>query len=222
VDLTFDSRTGLLPAIAQDRLTGQVRMVAYMNREALERTLSTGNATFFSRERQRLWTKGETSGNVLKVQAVFADCDADTLVLLVDPAGPSCHTGRPSCFFRKLDESGSLVDQASEAQPFLQTLEAVIEARQLSTAERSYTRSLLDGGALKIGDKLREEADELARALASESDDRVLNEAADLLFHALVGLRSRGLAVSSVLHVLAERTGTSGHAEKASRSASKP
>jgi phosphoribosyl-ATP pyrophosphohydrolase/phosphoribosyl-AMP cyclohydrolase len=216
VELTFDATSGLLPAIAQDRLTGQIRMVAYMNREALERTLATGNATFWSRSRQALWTKGETSGHMLRVQSVLCDCDADTVLLLVDPDGPSCHTGRPSCFFRKY-EDGEWRDQPVDARPFLHELEAVIESRQKSTAEKSYTRSLLDGGPAKIGSKIREEADELSRAIEGESDDRVLSEAGDLLFHVLVGLRQRGLDVRGVLDVLAKRTGTSGHAEKASR-----
>jgi len=217
VELNFDASTGLLPAIAQDRLTGQIRMVAYMNREALERTLATGNATFYSRSRKGLWTKGETSGHVLRVHSVACDCDADTLLLLVDPDGPSCHTGRPSCFFRKY-EDGEWKEQPVEVRPFLHELEGVIEARQQSTAEKSYTRSLLDGGPAKIGSKIREEADELARALEGESDERVLSEAGDLLFHALVGLRQRGLDVRGVMEALAKRTGTSGHAEKASRS----
>jgi len=217
VDLKFDSQTGLMPAVAQDRLTGQVRMVAYVNREALEQTLRTGNATFFSRSRGALWTKGESSGNVLRVHAVYADCDADTLVLLVDPEGPSCHTGRPSCFFRRLGPDGAVESEAVEAEPFLQALEGILRERTASTAERSYTRSLLDGGAEKIGKKMREEADEYARALAAETDDRVLNEAADVLYHLLVGLRLRGLEVRSLLAVLASRTKQSGHAEKASR-----
>jgi phosphoribosyl-AMP cyclohydrolase / phosphoribosyl-ATP pyrophosphohydrolase len=219
VNLTFDSRTGLIPAIAQDRLTGEVRMLAYMNRESLELTLATGKATFWSRERQSLWVKGETSGHVLQVHSVLCDCDADTLVLMVDPVGPSCHTGRPSCFFRRLDNLGELVDEPTAARPMLHALEAVIERRQASTAEKSYTRSLLDAGAPKIGAKLREEADELARAIADESDERVLAESADLLFHMLVGLRSRGLDLRGALAVLDARTGTSGHAEKASRAA---
>lgn len=217
MELTFDPSTGLLPAIAQDRLTGQIRMLAYMNRQALERTLATGNATFYSRSRQSLWTKGETSGHVLRVHSVLCDCDADTVLLLVDPEGPSCHTGRPSCFFRKY-EDGDWRDQAVDARAFLHELEGVIEARQKSSADKSYTRSLLDGGPAKIGSKIREEADELARAIEAESDDRVLSEAGDLMFHVLVGLRQRGLDLRSVLEVLAKRTGTSGHAEKASRS----
>ena len=210
---------GLIPAIAQDRFDGQVRMVAWMNREALERTLATGNATFFSRSRGSLWVKGETSGNLLRVHSVTADCDADTVLLLVEPAGPSCHTGRPSCFFRRVGADGDLVDEACEVTPFLAELERTIRERQASTAEKSYTRSLLDGGVAKIGSKISEEAGELVAALASESDDRVLSEAADLLFHVLVGLRARGLDLRAVAAKLAARTSQSGHAEKASRKA---
>jgi phosphoribosyl-ATP pyrophosphohydrolase/phosphoribosyl-AMP cyclohydrolase len=216
--LKFDEQ-GLIPAIAQDRFDGQVRMVAWMNREALERTLATGNATFFSRSRGSLWVKGETSGNLLRVHSVTADCDADTVLLLVEPAGPSCHTGRPSCFFRRVGADGGLVDEAFEVTPFLAELERTIRERQASTAEKSYTRSLLDGGIAKIGAKISEEAGELVAALASESDDRVLSEAADLVFHVLVGLRARGLDLRAVVAQLAARTSQSGHAEKASRKA---
>ena len=208
---------GLIPAIAQDRFDGQIRMVAWMNREALEQTLRSGNATFFSRSRGRLWVKGESSGNLLRVQSVTADCDADTLLLLVEPAGPSCHTGRPSCFFRRVEPDGELVDEHFEQAPFLGELERTIRERQASSAEKSYTRSLLDGGVPKINGKILEEAAELGAALAGESDDRVLSEAADLLFHMLVGLRARGLDLRSVTAKLAARANQSGHAEKASR-----
>lgn len=189
-----------------------------MNQEALTRTLETGKATFYSRSRQALWEKGESSGHFLRVQRISADCDADVLLLLVDPEGPSCHTGRPNCFFHEVREADVLVEQPSGALPFLGELEALIESRAESTAERSYTRSLLDGGPTKIGEKLREEADELSRAIADESEDRVASEAADLVFHALVGLRARGVPVRAVLDKLASRMGQSGHAEKASRS----
>jgi phosphoribosyl-AMP cyclohydrolase / phosphoribosyl-ATP pyrophosphohydrolase len=212
----FDEH-GLVAAVAQDRLTGQVRMVAWMNSEALERTLSTGRATFFSRSRGRLWEKGETSGHRLDVVEVHADCDADTLLLLVDPTGPSCHTGRPACFFRRIDAQGRLVEEAAEAAPFLQALEGVIQTRQTSTSDKSYTRSLLDGGAERIAAKLREEAAELGHALASETPERVASEAGDVLYHLLVGLRLRGVALRDVLAALAARSGTSGHAEKAAR-----
>jgi len=210
---------GLIPAVAQDRLSGEVRMVAWMNREALAHTLESGNATFFSRSRGKLWVKGESSGHVLRVHSVTADCDADTLLLLIEPAGPSCHTGRPNCFFQRILPDGSLVTEESEATPFLGELEHTIKKRAESTAEKSYTRSLLDGGPAKIGGKISEEAGELVAALLGESDERVLSEAADLLFHVLVGLRARGLEWRSVVGALAARTHQSGLAEKASRKA---
>lgn len=214
--LKFDER-GLIPAIAQDHLTGQVRMVAYMNQEALDHTLSSGKATFFSRSRGKLWVKGETSGHVLSVVSVVADCDADTLLLTVVPSGPSCHTGRPACFFRQVQADGTLVDRPSETTPFLMELGELLESRKTSTEEKSYTKSLLTGGPDKIGAKIREEAGELADAIKSESDERVLSEAADVLYHAMVGLTQRGLTLRQVIEVLAKRTHQSGHAEKASR-----
>jgi phosphoribosyl-ATP pyrophosphohydrolase/phosphoribosyl-AMP cyclohydrolase len=214
--LKFDER-GLIPAIAQDHLTGQVRMMAYMNQAALEQTLSSGKATFFSRSRGALWVKGETSGNVLQVVSVTADCDADTLLLAVLPVGPSCHTGRPACFFRRVASGGELTDLPSEVAPFLSELGELLESRKASSAEKSYTKSLLQGGPEKIGAKIREEAGELADAIKNESDERVLAEASDLLYHAMVGLTQRGLTLRQVIEVLAHRTHQSGHAEKASR-----
>ena len=208
---------GLIPAIAQDRFDGQVRMVAWMNQEALEHTLATGSATFFSRSRGKLWVKGESSGNVLRVHSITADCDADTLLLLVEPAGPSCHTGRPSCFFQTVSAGGALTEVPFEATPFLAELERTLRERQASSAEKSYTRSLLDGGVAKINGKITEEAGELVQALAGESDERVLSEAGDLLFHLLVGLRARGLDFGQVVQKLATRAHQSGHAEKANR-----
>ncbi len=211
--------SGLVPAIVQDRLTGQVRMLAYMNRTSLERTVETGRATFFSRSRGALWEKGETSGNTLAVASIVADCDADALLLLVDPAGPTCHTGKPACFFRRVDQDGVAAETGVDAAAFLEVLEREIEARRTSSAEKSYTRSLLDGGPAKIGAKVREEADELARAIEGESDARVANEAADLVYHVLVGLASRGVPLREVVRVLAARAGTSGHEEKSNRNA---
>ena len=208
---------GLIPALAQDRFDGQVRMLAWMNREALEHTLETGLATFFSRSRGKLWVKGEGSGNVLRVHSVTADCDADTLLLLVEPAGPSCHTGRPSCFFKRVETDGSLSDQPFEVAPFISELERTIRDRQASSAEKSYTKSLFDGGIVKINAKISEEAAELVAALSAESDERVLSEASDLLFHLLVGLRARGLDFQQVLATLAGRTKQSGHEEKLNR-----
>ena len=208
---------GLIPALAQDRFDGQVRMLAWMNREALEQTLETGLATFFSRSRGKLWVKGEGSGNTLRVHSVTADCDADVLLLLVEPAGPSCHTGRPSCFFKRVGPGGSLEDLPYEIAPFIGELERTIRDRQASTAEKSYTKSLLDGGISKINAKISEEAGELVAALGAESDERVLSEASDLLFHVLVGLRARGLDFRQVVAALGARTKQSGHEEKLNR-----
>lgn len=208
---------GLIPAIAQDRLTGRVAMVAWMNQDALRQTWESGRATFFSRSRQAIWQKGESSGNVLRVHSIYADCDADVLLLLVDPQGPSCHTGRPTCFFRRLAEDGTSVEVPTPAAAFLQQLEAELIQRQTETSAKSYTRSLLDGGAEKIGEKLREEAGELAAAIANESDERVANEAADLVYHLMVALRLRDVDLRRVIEVLAKRSGTSGLEEKAAR-----
>lgn len=216
MELAF-GESGLLPAVVQDRLTGQVRMVGYMSRDSLAATLRTGRATFFSRSRNELWEKGQSSGNTLHVVSLHADCDADTILVLVDPTGPTCHTGTPSCFFRSVGADGALTDEARDATTFLETLEREIEARKQSVGSKSYTRHLLDGGAERIGNKIREEADELARAIESESDERVASEAADVLYHAMVGLASRGVSLRDVLARLVARAGTSGHEEKARR-----
>ncbi|MBI3200950.1 MAG: bifunctional phosphoribosyl-AMP cyclohydrolase/phosphoribosyl-ATP diphosphatase HisIE [Myxococcales bacterium] len=210
MELRWDER-GLIVTVAQDRFTGEVRMVAWMNQAALAATRESGFATFFSRSRGKLWQKGETSGHRLRVHAITADCDGDTLLLSVEPEGPSCHTGRPSCFFEAADGG------AHDPSPVLLALEGVIAARASSSAEKSYTRSLLDGGAPKIGAKLREEAGELAEAIAAESAERVAAESADVLFHLLVALESRKVPLREVLRELALRAGTSGHAEKAAR-----
>jgi phosphoribosyl-AMP cyclohydrolase / phosphoribosyl-ATP pyrophosphohydrolase len=215
-ELKFNEQ-GLIPAIAQDRLNGEVRMMAWMDREAVLKTLETRRATFYSRSRGKAWVKGEESGNFLQVAEVHTDCDRDTVLLLCDPVGPSCHTGSRNCFFETMDPEVSPSSAAGLAEPLLQRLEGVILARQSSTADKSYTKSLLNGGAHKVGGKIHEEAGELVQALASESEERVANEAADLLFHMLVGLRLRGVGFSEVLKVLARRQGVGGHVEKAAR-----
>ena len=219
-------KDGLVPVVAQDHVTGEIRMVAYATIEAIRRTLETRRATFFSRSRGELWEKGQTSGNAMDVKHVLVDCDGDCLVYLVAPRGPSCHTGAPTCFFRRvvLDEGGALSvrDDEVPAPQLVARLERTLEARKSAPPRSSYVRSLYDAGAAGIGDKLREEADELARAVQSESDDRVASEAADLLFHMMVALRSRGVPMLDVLTELERRSGTSGHAEKASRKSPKP
>jgi phosphoribosyl-ATP pyrophosphohydrolase/phosphoribosyl-AMP cyclohydrolase len=215
--LNFD-QDGLIPVVVQDHLTGEVRMVAFATREAIKTTLQTGRATFWSRSRGELWEKGRTSGNTIAVKRVLVDCDADCVVYSAEPRGPSCHTGAQSCFFHTLEAGESALRQRSEEpQTIFATLEAVLESRKKSAGQSSYTKALYDGGAQAIGGKLREEADELSRALEKESDDRVANEAADLLYHMLVGLRWRAIPLRDVLGVLAARMGTSGHEEKANR-----
>ena len=213
--LNYDDQ-GLVAVIAQDAETGEVRMMAYADRAAIERTLGTNEAHFFSRSRQKPWKKGESSGNTMSVREVWVDCDGDTLIYLVDPAGPSCHTGEDTCFFRQLDDTGELLE-GSTAAPTLLRLEGILRKRQASTADESYTKSLLDGGPAKIDAKIREEAEELGRALIGESDDRVASEAGDLLYHLLVGLVLRDISLRELLAVLSKRFSRSGHEEKASR-----
>lgn len=195
-------------------------MVGWMNQEALSRTLRSGRCTFFSRSRQRLWEKGETSGHGLRVERVVADCDEDTLLVLADPEGPSCHTGRPSCFFRATRADGETLELETEPEPFLWQLAGVIRARRSSSSQQSYTRSLLDSGRAGVADKIREEADELGRAISEESNERVSSEAADLVYHLLVGLELREVSLRSVLEALAARSKQSGLEEKASRTPS--
>jgi len=215
--LTFDAQ-GLVPVVVQDRLTGEIRMVAFATSEAVRNTVRTGRATFWSRSRGELWEKGQMSGNGIRVERVLVDCDADCVVYSSDPHGNSCHTGAESCFFQALEE-GKLVQSNLQPQTLFARLEAVLEARKASTGAASYTRSLYDAGSAAIGAKVREEAGELAVALETETDERVVSEAADVVYHVLVGLRSRSIPWRRVLAELARRLGTSGHQEKKARQA---
>lgn len=219
-ELKYDDR-GLLTVVAQDRLTGELRMLAHANREALQATLATGEAHFYSRSRGALWKKGESSGNVLRVHEVWADCDGDAVLYLVDPAGPTCHTGRATCFFRRLGENGALADDATKhGSALLPGLWQALEERSRSSeGTKSYTKKLLDAGPPLIGAKIREEAGELSDAIAGETDERVISEAADVLYHVLVGLLSRGVSLTAVQAELARRFGMSGLDEKAARAA---
>jgi phosphoribosyl-ATP pyrophosphohydrolase/phosphoribosyl-AMP cyclohydrolase len=193
-------------------------MLAHASEAALRATLESGEGHFYSRSRQALWRKGETSGHVLRVAEIWADCDLDAVIYLVDPDGPSCHTGRTSCFFRVVESPSEVRDDAQRhARALLPRLWAELQSRKHDTSGRSYTRSLLDAGAAKIGAKIREEADELARAITGESDERVVSEAADEIYHLLVGLLARGVDLRAVEAELARRFGVSGLAEKASR-----
>lgn len=191
------SPDGLVPCIVQDWRSGEVLTLAYMNADALARTQQTGEMHFFSRSRQELWHKGATSGNVQRLQALRYDCDADALLALVTPAGPACHTGERTCFHRG--------DTAARA-PFeaLPALERTIAARREADPQVSYTAALLAEPG-RIGEKVQEEAEEVARAAREESDERVSNEAADVLYHLSVLLASRSLRLADAARVLDER-----------------
>jgi phosphoribosyl-ATP pyrophosphohydrolase/phosphoribosyl-AMP cyclohydrolase len=210
-------QSGLLTVVVQDELNGDVRMVAHANAAAVQATLESGFATFYSRSRKQLWRKGESSGNTLRVAQVWADCDGDALVYLAQAAGPSCHTERETCFFRRARGASFEEDPKHHAQSVLPQLWSELQLRRAASEGKSYTKSLLEAGVAKIGAKLEEESGELAHALRSESDERVVSEAADVMYHLLVGLLARGLDPSEVSRELARRFGTSGLDEKASR-----
>jgi phosphoribosyl-AMP cyclohydrolase / phosphoribosyl-ATP pyrophosphohydrolase len=219
--LKFDAH-GLIPVVVVDHLTGEVRMQAFANQEAIARTLQSGKATFFSRSRVELWEKGQTSGNAIRVLDVLVDCDGDALLYVSDPSGNSCHTGARTCFYRAFGRPGgqplpSVEEDDAPPQTVLAGLEQVLEARKSSTGESSYTKSLYDGAPATIGAKLREEGAELAQALEGETDERVISEAADVLYHLMVGLRWRSIPLRRVMGELARRMGKSGHAEKSAR-----
>ena len=188
----------LLPCIVQDARTGEVLTLAYMNEEALERTRATGEMWFWSRSRQELWHKGETSGNVQKLKELRLDCDEDALLALVEPAGPACHTGERTCFHK-----GELDPVAGEA---LATLERTIADRRADPPAGSYTATLLADREL-VAKKIQEEAEEVARAAREETDERVAEEAADVLYHLAVLLAERGMELSDAYEVLNGRRG---------------
>lgn len=186
----------LRPCIVQDARTGEVLTLAYMNDEAERRTRETGEIWFWSRSRQELWHKGETSGNTMRLRALRYDCDEDTLLALVEPAGPACHTGERTCFYR-----GQMEPEPAEA---LAALERTVAQRRSADPADSYTAALL-ADPDRIGAKVAEEAEEVGRAAAGESDERVAEEAADVLYHLTVLLASRGLSLADACGVLNER-----------------
>jgi phosphoribosyl-ATP pyrophosphohydrolase/phosphoribosyl-AMP cyclohydrolase len=200
------SKEDLIPAIVQDTHTGQVLMLAYMNEESLARTLESGQTWFWSRSRGELWHKGATSGNTQRVVELRYDCDADTLLVRVEPAGPACHTDRQSCFYRRLPD-GAEVEPPPPAGGVLAHLEAVIRDRKANPQAGSYTNKLLEGGLPRIGQKVGEEAVETIVAALSEGDERLVNELADLVYHALVLLAARELSWADVEASLAYRFG---------------
>jgi phosphoribosyl-ATP pyrophosphohydrolase/phosphoribosyl-AMP cyclohydrolase len=215
----YDER-GLAPCIVQDAAAGTVLMLAWMNAEALRLTRETGVVHFWSRSRGALWKKGETSGNTLAVVELRLDCDRDAILVRARPAGPACHTGATACFFTLGDgRTDDGVPAAPAGDPAILTRLAalLIRRREASTGERSYTKSLLEAGMPKILAKIAEEHGELAAELPAGEAAKVVHEAADLIFHVMVGLVARDVPIEDVLAELARRFGTSGHAEKASR-----
>jgi len=215
---SWDDR-GLCPAIVQDATSGAVLMMAWMNAEALRLTRETGDVTFWSRSRQALWRKGETSGNTLRLVELRLDCDRDALLVRAEAAGPACHTGKAACFFTVDGTPPREDDGVPPPRPVdvLPALERVLVARKSATAAKSYTKSLLDGGYPKILAKIAEEHGELAAELPAGTDHDVIHEAADLLFHVFVGLVARGIAIDEIWRELGRRFGVGGHDEKASR-----
>ncbi len=193
--LTFDEKTGLIPAIVQDSNTGKVLMLGYMNREALETTRKIGRVTFFSRSKQRLWTKGEESGNFLELVSIREDCDQDALLVKAIPHGPTCHKGTDTCWG----------EENSDQFGFLTALESVIRDRRKNAPENSYVSSLFSKGINKIAQKVGEEAVELVIESKDDSEELFLNESADLLFHYLILLQAKGYALSDVVDILKQR-----------------
>ncbi len=193
MNIDFDKQEGLVPAIIQDEATGQVLMLGYMNREALEKTMTEGIVTFYSRSKNRLWTKGESSGNYLRVQRIETDCDADTLLIRATPAGPVCHTGSHSCF------------GGQQAKGFLYELQNIIRQRIEEKDAKSYTQKLYQKGINKVAQKVGEEAVELIIEAKDTDDERFVNEAADLMYHFMVLLHLKKIDLSQVETTLLQR-----------------
>lgn len=193
MNIDFSKSGGLVPAVIQDTLSLQVLMVGYMNEEALEKTREEGKVTFFSRSKNRLWTKGETSGNWLIVDEILTDCDNDTILIKAYPQGPSCHTGSTSCFGGK------------QPKGFLYELENVIEKRISENTEGSYTAKLFNRGVNKVAQKVGEEAVELVIEAKDDNIDLFKNEAADLLYHFLILLKTKKLKLEDIEQILIER-----------------
>ncbi|MFZ6665747.1 bifunctional phosphoribosyl-AMP cyclohydrolase/phosphoribosyl-ATP diphosphatase HisIE [Peijinzhouia sedimentorum] len=195
-EVDFTKTDGLVPAIIQDASTHKVLMLGYMNEESLSKTLREGKVTFFSRSKGRLWTKGETSGNFLLSQQILLDCDQDTILIMVNPVGPVCHTGVDTCF----DEENVPSNVA-----FIQQLTEIIKARKSDTSGKSYTKSLFDSGIAKMAQKVGEEAVEVVIEAMRDNKELFKEEASDLLFHYLVLIEGMDLSLEEIVEVLAKR-----------------
>lgn len=195
MDLNFDKMNGLLPAIIQDNTTQKVLMLGFMNKEAYEKTVASGRVTFFSRTKNRLWTKGEESGNFLNVVSIKADCDQDTILIMVDPVGPVCHLGTDTCWGEKNEQDIM----------FLKTLQDFIDKRHEEMPEGSYTTSLFQSGVNKMAQKVGEEAVETVIEACNGTDERLIYEGSDLLYHLIVLLTSKGYRIEDLARELKER-----------------
>lgn len=195
LNIDFDKVDGLVPAIIQDAATKQVLMLGYMNQEALAHSQATGKVTFFSRSKQRLWTKGETSGNFLLIKDMQVDCDGDTLLVYVNPVGPVCHTGDDTCF----------ADTNHSKTHFIDRLREVIKDRKNNPSDTSYTASLFAKGINKVAQKVGEEAVEIVIEAKDDNKELFMGEAADLMYHYLVLLEAKGYELDEVMQVLIDR-----------------
>lgn len=195
-EIDFEKQGGLIPAVVQDVQTSKVLMVGFMNKEALEQTIAEGKVTFFSRTKNRLWTKGETSNNFLMVKNIIVDCDKDTVLIKAEPVGPVCHTGADTCFFEPNKVDNTL---------FINQLKEVVKQRKAASPESSYTSSLFHKGINKVAQKVGEEAIELVIEAKDDNKELFLGEAADLLFHYLVLLEAKNYTLDEVLEVLKSR-----------------
>ena len=213
-------KTPLVPAIAQEASTNEILMLAYMNKEAYELTLQTNYAHYFSRSKQRIWKKGESSNHTQKIVDILLDCDGDSIILKVEQEGVACHTGRKSCFFTSVTQDKAVLPQevdTNEIYGVIDTLyHTILQRKEDTTDTPSWTKKLLKDKELLLS-KIREESDEVCVAIDRESDEQVIYESADLLYHLLVGLGYRNISPDRVNQELAKRFGTSGIEEKASR-----
>ena len=206
-ELKWDS-AGLIPAVVQETETGEVLMVAWMDRAALEATRASGLSHFWSRSRQALWRKGETSGHAQHVDGIYADCDRDTLLVQVHQDGVACHTGARSCFFTQLAGTTGMPSTGGAGPAMLEVLERVLQSRKVAPPPGSYVASLFDKGEAQICRKIGEEATEVVTAaLGGEGDERLVAEVADLWFHSMVLLAARGIPLRRVFNELARRHG---------------
>ena len=214
------NKNPLIPAIAQDHQNNEVLMLAYMNKEAYTLTLETGYAHYFSRSKQRIWKKGESSNHTQKVKDILLDCDADTVILKIKQNGVACHTGRKSCFFTSVMQNKVISEKEVDTDAIYGVVDTlyhtILERKNAPTKAKSWTKKLLDDKDLMLS-KIREEADEVCVAINEESDEQVIYESADLLYHTLVGLGYRDISPDRVKQELGRRFGMSGITEKESR-----